>query len=164
MEERKHLFDYAGQVFMIFGLTMAVVAAICAVVGDEAKGYSTMFVFGSGGVPIRTVFQFLLSSVCITALRVLFFTDIFIKRMSVAKRTVSMVALVIALIGIFAAAFGWFPVNDPKCWAACLISFAICFAVSAAFSVIKERAENRRLADGLLKLKEEPYGNMDGNK
>lgn len=163
MEERKHLFDYLGQIFMIFGITMAVVTAICAVVGDEAKGYSSMFAFGSGGVPVRTVFQFLLSSVCITALRVLFFTDILIKKMSVVKRTVSMVALVILLIGVFAALFGWFPVDDPKCWAACLISFAICFTISASLSVLKERMENKRLAEGLQQIKEESYGNVDGN-
>lgn len=164
MEERKHMIAYVGQAFMIFGITMAVLAAICTAVGDGAKGFSSMYAFGSGAIPVWTVFQFLLSSICITALRVLFFTDILIKKMSVAKRTVSMVALVIVLIGVFAAVFGWFPVDDPKCWAACLISFAICFAVSAVFSVIKERAENKRLAAGLQQLKGDAYGNMDGNK
>lgn len=164
MEKRKHLFDYLGQVLMIFGVSMIAVTVICAVVGDEAKGYSSMFALGRGGVPIRTVFQFLLSSLCIAALRILFFTDILIKRMSVAKRAISMVASVIILSGIFAAVFDWFPVDDVKCWVCFLISFAICFTVSAVLSLIKERAENRQLADGLQQLKEKAYENVDGNK
>lgn len=163
MEERKHLFEYLGQVLMIFGVSMLVISVLCAVVGEEAKGYSTIFALGSGGVPIKTIFQFLLSSVCIQLLRILFFTDILIKRMSVVKRIISMVVLVLVLIGVFAAVFGWFPVDDPKCWICCLASFAICFTISVVLSAMKERMENRKLAEGLRQLKEKPYEDVDKN-
>ncbi|MDE7222563.1 MAG: hypothetical protein K2O34_02125, partial [Acetatifactor sp.] len=80
MEERKHLLMYVEQVFMILGVSLLAVAAVCAVVGEEAQGYSTMFALGSGGIPINTVWEYLLNAVCITTLRFIFFTDVLIKR------------------------------------------------------------------------------------
>lgn len=50
--------------------------------------------------------------------------------------------------------FGWFPVDDPKCWAAFFISFGICFLVSALLSAKKEQQENRQLERALQKMKE----------
>ncbi len=164
MEDRKHFTVYFGQVFTIFGITLLVIAVICSVVGEEAQEYSTMFAMGSRAVPLDTVFQYLLSSACIVFLRFIFFSDIWLKKTGVAKRTVSMCASVIILIGVFAWLFGWFPVDDLKCWISFLVSFGICFAVSAVGSVWKERAENQRLACGLENLKEEYCGEADFNK
>lgn len=164
MEERKHLLDYLAQIMMVFGITVSLITVICCLVGDDAKEYSTMFVLGSRGVPANTILQYLLSSVCITGFRFLFFTDAIIKKMSIAKRTIAMLGSVIALIGVFAYFFGWFPVDDPKCWLVFFICFGICFAVSAAVSTLKEAADNRQLAEGLTKLKEGKHGDVDRNK
>lgn len=164
MEERKHILDYLGQIMMVFGITVSLITVICCLVGDDAKEYSTMFVLGSRGVPVNTILQYLLSSVCLTGFRFLFFTDAIIKKMSIAKRTIAMLGSVIALIGVFAFVFGWFPVDDPKCWMVFFICFGICFAVSAAVSTLKEAADNRQLAAGLTKLKEGKHGDVDRNK
>lgn len=164
MEERKHILDYLAQIMMVFGITVSLITVICCLVGDDAKEYSTMFVLGSRGVPANTILQYLLSSVCITGFRFLFFTDAIIKKMSIAKRTIAMLGSVIALIGVFAYFFGWFPVDDPKCWLVFFICFGICFAVSAAVSTLKEAADNRQLAAGLTKLKEGKHGDVDRNK
>lgn len=101
MEERKHLLDYLTQVFTIFGITILAISIICTLLGEAAAGESTMFRLGSGGIPVETVFQYLLTSICVTALRFVFFTDILIKKMSVTGRTVGMLAAVIVLVGIF---------------------------------------------------------------
>lgn len=153
MEERKHLLDYLAQVFIVFGITLLVLSVICIWVGDEATGESSMFRLGSEGIPVETAFQYLLTSICVTALRFVFFTDALIKKMSVTGRTVGMLAVVIALIGAFSWLFGWFPVEKVSGWLAFLISFGICFGVSAAVSAWKEKTENRRLEDGLENLK-----------
>ncbi len=158
MEDRKTLIDYIGQTFLVFGITITITTAICVFAGDGAKGYSTMFDLGSRGIPVPTVFQFLLSSACVTFLRFVFFTDVFFKKISVAKRTVSLCASVILLVGGFAYLFGWFPVDDAVCWISFLICFGICVAGGAVVSLWKERAENRRLENGLKRLKEEKYG------
>ncbi len=155
MEEKKHLLDYLEQVLVIFGVSLLIVSVICVVVGDHAKGYSSMFEFGSEGIPIRVIFQYLLSSACITALRFLFFSDVLIKKMSMVKRTGSMVVSVIILTAIFAYYFQWFPVDDPKCWVAFFISFSVSFAVSVAVSAWREHTENKKLASGLQNLKKQ---------
>ena len=69
MEERKHLLTYVEQVFMILGISLLAVTLICAAVGEEAREYSTMFALGAEGIPIHTIGEYLLSSVCITTLR-----------------------------------------------------------------------------------------------
>ncbi len=153
MEERKHLLDYLTQVFTIFGITIFVIGIICTLLGEEAAGESTMFRLGSGGIPVETVFQYLLTSICVTALRFVFFTDVLLKKMSVTGRTVGMLAAVIVLIGVFSCLFGWFPVDEAEGWIAFLICFGICFVTSAAVSAYRERVENRRLKDGLENLK-----------
>lgn len=154
MEERKHLITYVEQVFMILGISLLVITLICAVVGEESREYSTMFALGDKGIPIHTILEYLLSSVCITALRFVFFTDTLIKSWSLAGRTVGMLGAVIALVGGLVYLFGWFPVDDPKCWAAFFISFGICFLVSALLSAKKEQQENRQLERALQKMKE----------
>lgn len=154
MEERKHLLTYVEQVFTILGLSLLAVTLICAVVGEEAREYSTMFALGDEGIPVHTIGEYLLSSVCITALRFVFFTDTYIKRWSLAGRTVGMLGAVTALSGGLAYLFGWFPVDDPKCWAAFLISFGICFLSSAALSARREQAQNRQLEAALRQVKE----------
>ena len=154
MGEKKNFLTYVEQVFMILGVSLLVITGICAILGEESQGYSTMFALGSEGIPINTVMEYLLSSVCITALRFVFFTDALIKRWTTAGRTIAMVAAVIILVGVFAYAFGWFPVDDPKCWMAFLVSFGICFVLSAVLSVKKERLENQQLERALQQMKE----------
>lgn len=154
MEERKHFLTYLEQVFMILGISLLVVTVISAVLGEKAQGYSTMFALGSEGIPLNTVLEYLLSSLCVTALRFVFFTDTLIKRWSMAGRIIGMLAAVIVLVGVYAYVFGWFPVDDPKSWLAFMISFGVCFAISAVLSVRKERMENRQLERALQRMKE----------
>lgn len=161
MEERKQLCDYLAEVFIVFGATLTVIAVICAMVGDEAQGVSTMFDLGRRGIPLHTVAEYFLSSVCVTVLRMVFFSDVLFRRMSVAKRTIGMLLSVIFLIGFFAYRFGWFPVDEAECWGSFLVCFGICFVVSAAVSIAKERLENKKLESGLHNLKEKRYENMD---
>lgn len=73
MEERKTLFDYMGQVFMIFGITMLILSFLDLIFGENAKEYSTMFSLGKEGIGVGTIFQFLLASVITVTLRALFF-------------------------------------------------------------------------------------------
>lgn len=155
MDNKKHFLDYLAQIFRIFGITILILAIFACMIGDHAATYSTMFVLGHSGLSVSTLFQFLLSSACITAFRFVFFTDTFFKKMSLAIRTILMILCVIFLAGVFAYLFGWFPVSEPQCWLAFFICFGICFTVSAVLSVLKESADNRHLAKGLKSLKED---------
>lgn len=161
MEEKRHILDYLAQIMVIFGSTLLVISVICGLVGTEARNVSTMFALGSDGIPLRTIFQYLLTSVCIVGLRILYFTDAFIKKMPTVLRTVSMLLSVIACIGLFSWRFGWFAVSDPFSWGIFLACFAVCFVVSLLVSMWRERLNNRRLAEALKKLKETDYDQID---
>ncbi|MDD6811434.1 MAG: hypothetical protein PUD93_06180 [Lachnospiraceae bacterium] len=155
MEERKTIFDYLGQIFIIFGITMAILCVFCILFGESAKEYSGMFAFGNEGLNVATMGQFFLVSICVVGLRFVFFTDAIIKKMSVTARTVWMVSSVILLITVFILAFHWFPADMWEAWAMFLICFGICFAISMTVTIIKERMENRRMEEALERVKKQ---------
>lgn len=153
MEERKTIIDYIGQVFMIFGITIGIINVFCLLFGDGAQGYSTMFALGHTGVPTATILQFFLAAVCTTGLRFLFFTETFIKRMTVPCRTVCMILSEVAIIFVFILTCGWFPVDEWLPWVTFFISFALCFVCSVAITAMRERMENKRMEEALKRLK-----------
>ena len=99
MEDRKTIFDYLAQVLMIFGFAMLTLNIFCVAFGDAARDISAMFALGNRGVPTEIAFQFLCISALVTAIRFLFFTDTFIKQMSLWLRTVCMLTAVIMKTG-----------------------------------------------------------------
>lgn len=154
MEERKTIFDYIGQVFMIFGFTMLILVAFCLLFGESAKGYSTMFSFGKEGIGVETMLQFLLASIFTVTLRWLFFTDTLIKDMTVVFRAVGMVLSEVLVIVVLILIFGWFPADEWLPWVMFFLSFALCFAVSVTVTVFRERMENKRMEEALERLRE----------
>ncbi len=155
MEEKKTIFDYLGQVFLIFGITMAVMILLCVFFGEEAKGLSTMFAFGNRGLPVKTMGQFLAVAAAIVGLRFLFFTDVLLKTMPVLLRTVLMLISVVAVIGAAAYFFGWFPIDMWQAWLMFFVCFGISFAGSVLVMIWKEKLENRRMEEGLKRFKDE---------
>lgn len=155
MEERKTIFDYIGQVFIIFGFSIAILNIFCIFVGEDAQDISTIFSMGNEGLAISTMVQFFGVSVCITSLRAFFFTDKIIKRMSVAIRSVCMLTSIVVLVVICAVMFDWFPVTMWQSWAGFFITFALCFVGSLLLMTLKERTENRKMEEALQRLKEQ---------
>lgn len=158
MEERKTIFDYMGQILCMFGITMVCMMFFVKLFGESAKGYSTFFSLGKAGLPIEVMAEFLALSVLIVAMQYLFFSDRVIKKMSVILRTVCMVLGILACMAVFILLFGWFPVNMWQAWLLFLLCFAVSFTASMAVNVVRTRIENRKLAEGLERLKEEWKG------
>lgn len=154
MEERKTIFDYIGQILIIFGFTMLILLGFVFLFGESAKGYSTIFSLGKEGVGVDTMMQFLLASVVTVTLRTLFFTDILFKNMSVTVRTVGMVSLELLVIIALIWMFGWFPMDECLPWLMFFVSFGICFVTSLAVTVFRERMENKRMEEALERLRE----------
>ncbi|MCM1496083.1 MAG: hypothetical protein NC089_09845 [Bacteroides sp.] len=155
MEEKKTIFDYIGQVFLIFGITIGILNIFCLLFGDSAKEISTLFSLGSQGLSILTTFQFFLVSACIVIVKFIFFTDCCIKKMSIAMRTVCMITVVLIIIAVFVWVCGWFPVNMWKPWLMFFLCFGISFGISMAVTMVKERLENRKMEEALHRLKQE---------
>lgn len=155
MEEKKTIFDYIGQVFLTFGITIGILNIFCLLFGDTAKEISTIFSLGSEGLSVRTTFQFFLVSLCIVIAKFIFFTDVFIKKMSIAMRTVCMVSTVLIVLAVFIRICGWFPVNMWQPWLMFFLCFGISFAISMGVTIFKERIENRKMEEALDRLKRE---------
>lgn len=155
MDKKFSILDYLGQVFMLYGITMALLNVFCLLFGEDAFGYSSMFALGSQGVSVATSFQFLGAVAIIAALPFLFMTDLLIKNMPVAARTAALFAGVLITILAFIFFCGWVP-NKPSAWIMFVICFVISCAVSTFVSAYKEKQENKKLEEALKKLKEEP--------
>lgn len=155
MDREKTIFDYLGQVMIVFGFSMIVLNVFCLLIGEDAKSISTIYSLGEKGVSVVTAMQFLGVSACITGFRFLFFTDRIINRMSVTLRTGCMFAAIIILVAACAVMFDWFPVNMWQPWAAFLATFALCAAASIFVMILKEKAENKKMEEALRRIKEE---------
>ncbi len=152
MEERKTIFEYLIQTLTIFGITLLVLNVFCRLFGDKAQEISSIFRLGSRGIACETMLQFFTLSALITGIRYVFFTDRFLKRVSVVCRTAGMVCSVIGVTAVFICLFGWFPVLMWQTWCMFLGCFFVCFLVSAGVSCLKERAENRALERALADM------------
>lgn len=155
MDKRFTVFEFLAQVFMIYGITTGLLNIFCMLFGNEAVGYSTIFSLATTGVSVATSLQFLLAVTIVIILRVVFMTDMLIKKMPLGARIAAMFVSVFAVIIVFVFLFGWFPATDLLAW----LMFIVCFAVSCAVSVIistaAERQENRRLDEALKRIKKE---------
>ncbi|MDF2487352.1 MAG: hypothetical protein K0R46_3520 [Herbinix sp.] len=163
MEDRKTIFDYIAQVFCIFGISMIIMMCFSVIVGDAAKGYSVMFATGGAGVPVPIMAQFLLLSAINVALRYVFLTDKLIKHMSAVKRILCTVLSVLLTVIACIILFGWFPVNLWQAWLLFLGSFAVCFSIGTFITTVKNNMENKMLAEGLAKMKEQ-WGEENGTE
>lgn len=154
MEKRKTIFDYLGQIFMFFGITVAVLGVFSVLFGEQAKEISTMFSHGRACLSVRTMAEYLLVCTAIIALRYLFFTDALIKNMSVPIRTACMILSVLVTIICAVLTFDWFPADMWQPWAIFFASFAVCFGISMFVIVIKEKEENKKMQEALTRLQE----------
>ncbi|MBQ6787956.1 MAG: hypothetical protein IJO85_09545 [Lachnospiraceae bacterium] len=155
MEKKRTIFDYLGQVLMIFGITILILNVFCVVFGENAKEISTMFAMGSDGISVSTSFQFLLVSIIVVVLRFLFFTDSIIKNMSLPVRTGSMYVAIISVILVMNWVFGWFPADMWQAWLGFVLSFIVCSVVSTITVLVKDKLENEKMQDALKKYKQE---------
>ena len=157
MDNKPTIYDYLSQVFMAFGITILLLNILCLMFGESAKEFSAIFSFGSLGLSVKTMLQFLLAIAITIVLRFTFMTDIVIKKMPLAARIIAMFTAVFLNIVVFIILCGWFPKNNPMAWIMFLISFAVSCTVSTMVSLFKERTENRKLEEALKKLKEEEH-------
>lgn len=153
MEEKKTIFEYLTQTFCIFGITIIIMSILTQLFGEHAKEISALFLLGNEGIPLDIIVKFLFLSVFITGIRFLFFTDTIIQKMSIILRIIFMIISVVIVIVIFIIVFDWFPINDWKSWTMFFLCFGICFTVSILIMTKKEQLENKKMEEGLKRLK-----------
>lgn len=153
MRRGETIFDYLSQVMIIFGGTILVLNVFCVWFGEDAKDFSVLFSLGSRGLSVAVTFQFFCVAAIIAGLRFLLFTDRWIKNLSIALRTLCMFTLVFALIVTFILLFDWFPADDVRAWLSFFLCFVFSIVISTGVSVLKEKTENKKMAEALERLK-----------
>lgn len=153
MIKKNSIFDFMTNVMVVFAISIISICLFTFLFGKGAEGVSTIFALGEKGIPLSTIVQFLVMAFMITMLRWIFFTDKFIKTLSITFRIILMFIMVIILIAVFAAIFQWFPVNMVMPWIMFFICFAICATVSVIILSLKEKRENEKLQEALEVLK-----------
>ena len=159
MEEKKSILDYLAQMMIIFGFTTLILDIFCCAAGADAKDVSAIFALGDQGIPVEVSFQFLCISGLLTGARYVFFTDRIIQKMPVWLRCACMLTFAVILIAAFIILFHWFPVHMWQPWAMFFFCFGLSFLGSCFFVRLKEKTENRRMAEALQRMKE-----TEGNK
>ena len=152
MEERKTVFDLIGQIFIVFGFQVICMMIFGVIFGEDAKGYSSMFLLGDEGIAMSTLTQYLLLAGIITVIRQVFFTDMLIKTWSVPVRTLCMFVSVIATIVVFVVVFRWFPADKIIAWVMFLCCFVVCALGAIGISVLKEKTDNRKMQEALERM------------
>ena len=152
--KKNTIFDYVTNIMVIWSVSVLSLCAFCALFGEMAQGYSSIFQLGDKGLSLATLMQFFFLAAVITSLKWLFFTDSVIKNGNMLQRSILMFACVILSVALFAAKFQWFPVNQVKPWLMFFLCFFFCAAVSVTVSVLKEKSDNRKMQEALERLKE----------
>ena len=155
MIKKNSIFDYAVHTMVIWGISILSICLFCALFGESAKEMSTLFRLGNRGISLETLMQFLVLAIVITGLRWVFFTDTLFKKLTVLFRSIWMLTGVIVSVGVFAAIWRWFPVNQVLPWIMFIVCFLVCACISVVVSMLKERSDNRRMQDALERLKSE---------
>ena len=153
MEDRKTIFDYIGQIFQVFGFSMIVLNIFCLLFGEDASEFSKMFSLGKEGLSVPTMLQFFSVAVWVVFLRFLFFTDVIIRNMRTLFRSIGMVFMILVVMVVYILVFDWFPADMWIPWIMFFGCFAICFVVSTAITVLRERMENKKMEEALERLK-----------
>ena len=154
MDKRTTILGYLSEVFKFYGITIVLLNMFAFLFGEDAQTVSTIFAFGNKGLGISTMVEFFAAIALIIGLRMIFMTDMVIKKMPLAARIILMFTGVLTVTMGFVLMFGWFPATDILAW----VLFGICFVLSCGIStliaVIAEKQENKMLEYALNRLKE----------
>lgn len=153
MEQKKGIFDFAGAVLCTFGFVTIMMMVFTFLLGESAKEVSTMFRLGSRGIPTETLFQYLILSILITAIRYFFCREGMARYLSDLWRDILTIGMILFVIILFIIGFDWFPIYMWQPWALFVLCFVVCFLVSLWIMLYKTKMENEMLEENLESLK-----------
>ena len=154
MDKRTTILGYLSEVFKFYGITIVLLNMFAFLFGEDAQTVSTIFAFGNKGLGISTMVEFFAAIALIIGLRMIFMTDMVIKKMPLAARIILMFTGVLTVTMGFVLMFGWFPATDILAWALFGICFVLRCGISTLIAVIAEKQENKMLEYALNRLKE----------
>ena len=136
--------SFIRETMYIFAFDMLVLIVLAYFIGEEAREISTMFRLGSEGLALETMVQYFLSAAVIAGWKNFFSSRRIFKKMMVLWRTVGRVFAVAGSMVCFVAVCGWFPIDSVEGWIGFVVSFIVCFVVSAGCMVYRTNRESRK--------------------
>ena len=153
MENKRTILDFMSFVMRTFGICICFLSALTIIANADMIETSSMFIFGNEAISITILLQFLLLSF-ITAILVFLFTSTYMIRfLSLTTRLILMPVSIILCLGITIYYFGWFPTGVPLPWILFVVSFLICFGVSVAITLRKNKKADNVLNKALEEMK-----------
>lgn len=143
---------------------MALLIVFALIFGESAKEISSLFLFGNQGIPLAVMAEFLLISFLTTCTEYLFFSEKVFRHMPGNKRAACMLLSTLTITSLAIWRFGWFPPGMWEPWIYFLLSFLVSVAVSIGVMCLKTKVENRRLEEGLERMKKKWKENETGEK
>lgn len=158
-----YIYKYISQVLIVFAVTVLFITIIGIFFGEDVKEYSTMYGLGNEGISFNTILQVLLSSIVVSLINRIFFSEKFFANMMTLWKTILMITCILATIVIFVICFEWFPINMPEAWIGFFVSFGGFFLVSTAIAVTKTSIEAKKY-DELLENYKKRHKEEENNK
>ena len=155
MDKRFTIFNFFSETFITFSIMVICIAFTANFLGKDAGEISTLYKFGSDGIAVDTIFQFLLASLVMESSKVFWFSGKLFKHMMTFWRTVGMALSVIPIIALFAGVFSWFPLDNVSAWCGFLITYGIFFGLSLLAMTLKIKLENEKIDKGFKKYRRE---------
>ena len=148
MEDKMNVYKFFKEWFTLYGIVVTIMAILTVVVtslSDEVSKISTMFSLNGKGIPINTLWQWLLLTFLISVYRLVFMTDTVIKDMSVIKRSVLLYSMAFATAVVFSIVCRWFPIDSIESW----LGFVVCYSVAVYKSTSISKKQDRKMQEAL---------------
>lgn len=153
MENNRSIFDFMSFIMRTFGICVCFLLVLTILANVEMITVSSLFAFGNEAISITVLLQFLLLSF-ITAILVFLFTSAYmIQFLSLTTRLILMPISIILCLGICIYFFGWFPTGSLLPWLLFVANFLICFGISVAITLHKNKKEDAVLNRALEEMK-----------
>ncbi|MBE5883940.1 MAG: hypothetical protein E7291_05940 [Lachnospiraceae bacterium] len=153
MENKRTLLDFMSFVMRTFGICICFLLVLTMMANAEMIEITSMFIFGNNAISITILLQFLLLSFITSILVFLFTSAYMIRFLSLTTRLILMPVSIILCLGITIYFFDWFPAGAPLPWILFMVSFLICFGISVAITLHKNKKADDDLNKALEKMK-----------
>jgi len=153
MENKRTIFDFMSFVMRTFGICICFLLVLTIMANDEMIETGSIFIFGNDAISITVLLQFLLLSFITTILVFLFTSTYMIRFLSLTTRLILMPIFIILCLGIAIYFFGWFPTGFLLPWISFVVYFLICYGISVAITLCKNKKADNVLNKALEEMK-----------
>lgn len=144
LEQNRGKVGFFNRFFMIFTVSILAFSVAGYLDGESGGTFTSLYRLGSAGLTYEAIAQLLFTSLMISVIVEIFFSERFFKDMMIITRTVWMLICITIGMVICIVMFDWFPVDMWQGWVGFFVSFGLCFTVSTLIMVLKTRAETKK--------------------